>query len=295
MVNAELFKNNCLFRVKQFNRMPQRRKLTVTREIVERFLGGRKAETDEEWAKKVAQATKDLSASRKLLTCTELEEIQSFLSALRNTVLARYCNASGIDKGLYLVKTTLVPEVQKFIRSEVNTILLGELVPKLVAAYPAAVQRVAEIWGAEGAALLPPEIREQEEKKLRESFEQAKSAIVSALWGEFSELVEHITERLAPGENGKAKTFQKGTVDNLRLFIDAFENRNSFNDEKLKGIVGQAKEILAGLGDANSAAQRLRDYEGVRKATAEAFGVLKVSIDAGLKEVASRAFDFDES
>lgn len=318
MINCELFKNNCLVRIKGFNRLPGRRKMTVTRDIAEKFLGGRNVETDEEWEKKLNEAMKRLAASSKLILCDELQAIDSLRAAIRTDCLRRFCNASGIDDGLYLIKTDRVPRLSEFIAERV-TELRGSLVPAFAAVYPVEVERVRNLWGGEIAAKLPdvsrlpelfgvefyaiqftvpeglpPEVREAEEKKLRESFESARSAIVTALWTEFQGLLEHIVERLTPAPDGTLKTFQKGTIENLRVFISAFEDRNAFNDSKLGDVVKKASDILAGVGSNGDVAKRLRDYEGVRAQTTEAFAALKADVDKGVEAVASRSFDFSD-
>lgn len=321
MVSANIFKENCLVRLKSRNGMPGRRKLPVTPEIAERFLGGRMANmaiTDEDWKAKVEKAVTLLSASGKLIACPELQAITSKLAEVRNDVLRAYCNRSGIDDGLYLVKTTLVPELQSFIARKVQEIQT-DLVPALSAVYADAVEKVVAMWGADTAAKLPdqdslpdlfnltslviqftvpeglpPEIREAEEKKLRETFEQARGAIVAALWEEFQTFIGHLIERLGDSPDGTRKTFKVSTIDNLRGFCEAFGNRNAFDDSKLGSLVTQAKSILDAVGKNGDAAKVIREADGVRAEVRTAFTMLKAEVDKGVEEVAARSFDFSE-
>jgi hypothetical protein len=317
MISAEMFKSNCLIRIKTFNRMPQRSGMKVTREVAERYLGGRVAETDEEWEAKVKKAMADLSVSRKLITCPEMQAVTSEVAAIKSEALRRYCNRSGIDDGLFLIKTELVSEANRYI-SERLRLLLENQVPALMAVYPGAVAAVKALWGEDGARKLPevdklpglfgvtsyaiqfevpeglpPEIRAEEEAKLRASFEQARAAIQAALWSEFQELVDHLIDRLQPAEDGTKKKFTTSSVENIQAFCDAFSNRNSFNDEKLQACVTKAKEILGAVGANDEVVKRIKDYETVKLAVKDAFTALKGEVDKGVEEV-GRTFDFSE-
>lgn len=321
MVSANIFKENCLVRLKARNGMPGRRKLPVTEDIAERFLGGRASNlgmTEDEWKEKVTKAVTLLSASGKLIACPELQAITSKLAEVRNDVLLTYCNRSGIDDGLYLVKTILVPELQRFIARKMQEIQMN-LVPALSAVYADAVEKVVAMWGSDTAAKLPdqdslpdlfnltslviqftvpeglpPEIREAEEKKLRETFEQARGTIVAALWEEFQTFIGHIIERLGDSPDGTRKTFKASTIDNLREFCEAFGNRNAFDDSKLGSLVDKARSILDVVGKNGDTAKVIRETEGVRAEVRTAFTMLKAEVDKGVEEVATRSFDFSE-
>lgn len=321
MIDANIFKENCLIRIKTRNGMPSRRKLKVTPEIAEKFLGGRSAfpsMSDAEWASKVNEAVKSLSASGKLINCKELSAITSVLAAIRSRVLSDFCNISGIDDGLYLVKTTLVPKVNEYVATQVANVRVN-FIPPLAAVYDAEVTKVLNLWGADVAAQLPgkerlpelfdvktlvvqftvpeglpPELRAAEEKKLRETFEGARAQIVVALWTQFQEFITHVVDRLSDNTDGTKKTFKAATIENLCAFCDSFANRNAFNDVALQNLVTKAKEIIAAVGTNGDTAKIIKESEGVRAEVRTAFTVLKAEVDKGIEAVSVRAFDFSE-
>lgn len=329
MINVALLKNCVLVRLKTAS-FGNTRKVEVTRSIAEKTLGERPGDiTDEDWEKKIGEALTRLRANKKLIVCNELEAIESFLSKFRSSLLQRYCNPSFIDDGLYAVLNVSRDESQpspllRMIEDikAARERLENELIPAFKAIYPAKVDEARKLWNGnfqekhypkvedigkyfairyrvvqldvpEG---LPPEIRAEEEKKLRDEFEKARVQIVEALWTEFQTLVNHVVDRLTPGADGKRKVFQEGTIENIRGFIEAFGNRNAFNDARLANAVERAKQILDNLGGkgGESVAQRLRDFEAVRNKTAEAFGALKTEVDKGITELPGRSFQFDE-
>lgn len=322
-IDCGIFRENSLVRFKVLNRMPKRRKLPVTDETAEKYLleFGAKSRADyapDEWLALVQKTQKELSVSKKLLDCPELEKVNSALTAIRTDALALYCNRSGIDSGLYLILSRLLPELRGMVSKRIDEIRTG-LVPALQAVYPAAVGKVRSVWGDEVADKLPtvdklpdlfavsfmpiqfsvpeglpPEIREQAEADLRESFANAKAAVVSALWEEFQGLIDHLLERLEPAPEGTKKVLKAAPVENIRAFLEAFQNRNAFGDERLASLVAKAGEILDGIGKNGDAANRLREFGDIREKTKAAFNVLKVDIDAGVTDAASRVFSFED-
>jgi hypothetical protein len=152
--------------------------------------------------------------------------------------------------------------------------------------------RIIELDVPEG---LPSEIREQEERKLRETFEQAEQAITAALWAEFAEIIAHVAERLESSVDGKRKTFRDSTFGNLVEFMEAMKNRNVFSDERLAGLVGKAKAIVDAIGGKPSeTADRLRNYDSLRAQTQKAFVALKEQVDKSIADLPVRVFSFEE-
>lgn len=323
MIDADIFKENSLLRFKTFNRMPGRRKLPVTDEIAERYLSIVNGVLPgtlpvEEWKALVEKTRKELSVSKRLISIPELDEIVSNLAAIRMTVLSYYCNLSGFDDGLYLIKTVNIGQAQEYVNREIEKVK-RLLVPKLQAVYPAKVEEIRRVWGKGIADLmpvverlpelfgcttialqfkvpegLPPELREAEEKKLREQFETARTTIIAALWEEFQGLIDRLIDRLTPEPDGTAKTFKRGTIENIQTFVEAFSNRNAFNDDRLNALVQKAQGILSAVGRDGEIPQRLRDYDNVREATREAFASIKADVDKGVEDVASRMFSFED-
>lgn len=96
------------------------------------------------------------------------------------------------------------------------------------------------------AGVLTPEIYRREKEKFIQTMEEARELAVQALREEFSSLVEHISDRMAVGPDGKPKVFKKATVDNFYDFFETFKQRNIFRDKQLSALVTKAKSLLGG-------------------------------------------------
>lgn len=325
MIDCNIFKSNALIRFKVLNRMPVRRQLPVTDEIAERYLesvcGLRRPEPPTpEFEQLVYETRRELSVSKRLIDCPELSAITSALNGIRATALSRWCNRSGIDNGLYLVRLTSINRVAEYVSQAVAEVR-NDLVPKLAAVYPAKVDGIRQVWGDKIASVLPPvdklpelfgvetmllqltvpeglppEIREAEEKKLRDTFEAARGQIIQSLWVEFQGLVDHLIDCLTPDATGTGKAVRKNSsmINNIREFCEAFGDKNAFNDDRLAELVNKTAGILDAVGQGGDVATRLRDYSGVRENVKSAFETLKADIDAGVEAAASRTFSFDD-
>jgi hypothetical protein len=317
MVSSKILKENALIRIKAPGVIGNTRKVRVTDAMVEEATGPLpETMRDEERTAIRAEARKRLAATKKLVVCPELDEAKAAIANGKARILRTYCNPSFIDEGFYLVRLDRVgameaeiTRVNEQIRAAVNRfadVLPREIErsraalgaafspadypnPDTLRAHPGLVYNIVHFDVPEG---LPPELREAEEKKLREAFERARQQIIAALRTEFAGLVEHLRERLEPGPGGQPKKFQRSTVDNLKLFIKAFGNRDAFGDTKLRALVEQARAIIEPLGD--DAAEKLRNSEVVRERTAQAFAALKAGVDKGIAEIPARGFEFGE-
>lgn len=319
-IDAKLLKNCVLFRL-AMKCFGNQRRGELSDEAVEQIIGVRPAGmSDEENVDRLARAKKRLKLGKRLISAREYDDIKEFQSRTRRRLLQSYCNQSYIDDGLYTVKISVVPQVEEEIK-KAQWELSANLVPKFVAVYKEKIEEAKTLFEAQfnpkdypdPSALpdkfgidyrwtqfnvpegLPPELREQEEKKLRESFERAEQAIVGALWAEFGKFLDHVVDRLEPTEDGKRKKFNENLFENLTNFIGSFNNRNALNDDKLNGLVTAAKEILSSASGDESPEDlvpKLRDEEALREKTAKAFSELKKEVDKTIEEMPERAFDF---
>jgi hypothetical protein len=305
MLNVALLKNCVLFRLK-IQSFGNRRKGELSDEAVQEIIGrAQPGQSVPEREKQIADAKKRLKLGKALVQSVELDKIKEFQKQVASNLLTRYCNRSFIDEGLYAVKADVVPKVETEIRTAIER-LQNEFVPAFVAVYDSRVEEARKVFNGQfrekdypkpGALPglfgftyrwvkldvpegLPPEIREQEEKKLRDTYAQAQEAIQGALWSEFDKFLSHVTDRLEPGPDGKRKTFRDTLFDDLTEFVDAFNNRNAFNDEKLGALVAQAKAAIASAGGKTpaEAAVAMRDFETLRDKTAAAFAKVKEEV-----------------
>lgn len=236
-------------------------------------------------------------------------------------MMLTYMNQSFIDEGLYIVKMSLLPEavaeigrarknLQSLVRQFVEVYTRQQELAKAsldkqfdAGDYPSPVAlamrfridyRVVQLSVPVG---LPKEMRQEEERKLRESFEEARKAVIAALWAEYQAYLDHIVDRLKPGEDGKRKKFNDTLFQNLALFVNAFNNRNAFNDEKLKGLVQKSEEILQAVGGGrkpSEIAEDMRDNNALRRRTEEAFSKVKEEVARSIVDVPKRSFTLEE-
>ena len=156
--------------------------------------------------------------------------------------------------------------------------------------------RVVQLDVPEG---LPPEIRQEEEKKLRDTFAAAEKELTLALREGFSKILEHVTDRLEPGQDGKRKKFTDTLFVDFVGFIESFSNKNILGDVELNKLVEQAKGIWGSMAngtgqDLSKAAQRVREIEPVREKALAALSAVRSELDKTIAEMPSRAFDFEE-
>lgn len=319
MIDCALLKNSFLFRF-NLRAFGNNRLAPLNRDAVLAMIGRRPdGIEDRDWEKRVDQAAARLRGSKRLVESAAYDEVISFQNETRTRLMRVYANRSFIDKGLYCVKSDLVSQVEREIEQASND--LDALVAKFLEDYERARADAESVLGDQfnpdnypdresvrkrfGMAYrwiafsvpegLPPEIREREEAKLRETFEKAASAITGALWGEFSQFIAAIERKLETSEDGKRKIFKDTLFDDLTQFVGAFSNRNSFNDERLAGLVERAELIMAKVGGNNpDKAQKLRDQEGLRNQVKSAFASLKTEVEKAVAEVPDRAFNFEE-
>jgi len=254
---------------------------------------------------------KRLRLSTRLVDSPEYDAIGEFQTATRKAVL-NFCVPSFFKKGIYLVKADKVAEIDKLVE-DANENLAKNLVPKFLEAYPkrklearAVLEpegmyretdfpdegQLLEAFGVEHYWVafgtpdnLPEGLREKAAAKLDAKFAEVEQEIIYAAREGFQTLVAHLVERLTPGEDGKKKTFQKGTVENLSTFLKTFSNRNLLNDAELEKLVTQARDAIAYV-----TPEGLRDSDQLRQAVSSQFQQLKEAADKLIVDRPGRKF-----
>lgn len=295
--------------------------------------GDLQVETPEQKEVRLKKAQAMLKLSKELVISPEYEAVKSFMATAKKRVLDRYCNPSFIDEGLYSIKREVLPEALKELELAKQE-LAERMVPKFLEAYPKQVGDAAGVLNGQfnpkdypGIALvngqpefqnkdelakrfdirwrvtalsvpdnLPPEIREAEEKKLREAFQQAEAKITETLYTGLATMIGHISDRMKPtGPGEKEKVFHYTILQNLMDWIQNFKNKDVFNDVRLAQMVEKAEDILQTIGqDPKTMAKRLRDYTQLKDRTSAAFADLKTDIDKAITELPKRTFDLSE-
>jgi len=228
----------------------------------------------------------------------------------------RRCVPSYISKAVFLTKKeNMAAIIQDLVNA--NATLRSDLVPKFAEVYAEVIrnapQHLGELFNSDDypppeelpdlffmdwnrinfAANddLPAELQKIEAERFENKMRDASDKIVWALRDGFGKLVDHLVERLKVEPGAKAKTFQKGTIENIKEFIAAFNDRNgiALNDEGLAELVKKAEGVLKFV-----TPEGIRDSVQLRQRTAEQFATIKQDIDKMIVERPVREFDFSE-
>jgi len=256
-----------------------------------------------------------LSLSKELFDSEELKAIETLNGQLRQWIYKKALQVPSLFRaGVYVLPVAMVEDVDQRLQSHQVQLsdlaaLFASAYPGLVAAararlrsqfnpadYPqaqispdgavyvdqSAVQRLFRIeWryvtlGAPDALQgISRDVWEREKAKTAAAWRQASDEIRDLLRAGFAELVEHMAERLTPGDDGKPKVFRDSLVANMAEYLETFPLRNVTNDSELAGLVDQAREMLQGVSPKD-----LRSNEALRDATARNMAEIKAALDA---------------
>lgn len=136
---------------------------------------------------------------------------------------------------------------------------------------------------------LPEELREAEQKKMAEAMQEQAKEIVLALRESFMELIASTKDILEVQPGQKAKKLYPGRIEDVKLFIETFNNRNIFNDRELEALVEQARAIMVGVDR-----DKLKNSTTLRNNVAEKFESIKESLARLVVVDGQRALDLSE-
>jgi hypothetical protein len=136
---------------------------------------------------------------------------------------------------------------------------------------------------------LPPEVRAEEERKLRAQYQEAVVSMRDALREMFGRLLDNAVDKLAPKAGEKPKRFNDTLVGNLLEFFETFEARNITGDAELAELVKRCKGVMTGVSP-----DRLRTDFDFKSATGAALAEIKAKLDPMIEDTEERAFDFSE-
>ena len=129
--------------------------------------------------------------------------------------------------------------------------------------------------------ILTPEIYQREKEKFEAMMEETKQLATEALATELGEIVQNLTDRL--NGNGKAKGINSAMLNKMRDFLDAFDTKNLFDDEKLNGVVAQAHTVVDGISPYG-----LKYNEVMRKRISDSMGDLKETVNNIIQDLPRR-------
>ena len=129
--------------------------------------------------------------------------------------------------------------------------------------------------------ILSPEIYKREKEKFEAMMEETRQMATEALAGELGEIVQQLVDRL--NGNGKAKSINSAMLNKMRDFLDAFETKNLFDDEKLNEIVTQAHTVIDGISPYG-----LKYNEVMRKRITDSMSDLKETVNDIIEDLPRR-------
>lgn len=333
IVNLEKFKDTVLFsitirkwgnsaRIKDMNALEAYLLALKQEQAAEQAEGA--AASDKATEKAVYIASERVKSNKKLVSSKRYEKLCSAMTALKARVEA-LSMPSFFRSGMFVCKTASVPTVESTLKAGWESIVKNELadfldkfaedveaarsnpVKKgglgplfLSGDYPdldtlKSLFAVEWYWMALSVPEnIPDELKAEANEKFKRRMEDAADQIEQALRAELLELVSHAEERLTSNPGEKPKIFRDSIIGNLTQFLQTFESRDIFGDDRLKAIVDKAKAVML---DANGTskidAQKLRDLPAVRAAAKEQFAKIKAEI-SGLVEEKGRKLDLSE-
>lgn len=252
-----------------------------------------------------------LKLSKELIECDEYAAITSYQGQIRQWLNLRAVPSFFRD-ALMLVKIDMTDEVERYLQRAQQS-QVG-MVEQLIVVYPErkedarralnglyneddypAPDKLRDLfaikwnWIALGVPeTLPDTIRQQENAKLQNLWEESIQEIIKSLREGFKELVDHAVDRLTVRPGEKPKVFRDTFVTNFKAFLDTFSARNIVNDTELARLVDNAKDILRGI-----TADELRQDISTRNYVARKFTELKAVADESVMSI-SRKFDFGD-
>lgn len=254
--------------------------------------------------------------SKALIDRKALADIRTSRNTFLNWLRARAVPCGPLAAGMHLIPLRLIEEVDE--RTEAFVAERATLVEKLLADYDLLVSEAQVRLGAhfQSSDYAPAEalrgafgvrarwlslnvpaaleqvnaaLYERERARVKMQWTAAFDEAQQALREGFAGLVGKLAERLAPDADGKPKTFQSSTVDNLSAFLEMFNDRNITNDEQLQAMVRQAKALLDGADPLT-----LRKQETTRERVLQGFTEIEAQLTALGVTAHTRRFTFND-
>jgi len=137
-------------------------------------------------------------------------------------------------------------------------------------------------------SVLSPEIYTREKEKFLGLMNETRELAMAALREEFGEIVHHLTQKIISDD--KPKVFRINMVTRINEYLDAFQDRNIFNDTKLEALVEEARGLVRQI-SGNPYGVQYNDV--LRQKFTKDFNMLKASIDAAIEEMPRRRIHLD--
>lgn len=257
-----------------------------------------------------------LRVSKYIMNAPEMEAIQRHDAQIRRFMMTKAL-PSIFQSGVYLVPNDSVGEVDLVLKNfaESRQTLVNDFMTALPRIKAESKERLNDLSGErdflsdekmssafsmkfdyisygvnEKLKQISADLFDREVEKSRARFAEAEEQIKIGLRVAMSELVNHAVERLTGNnEDGKRKTFKKSMLTTMTEFLDNFGTRNIVNDDDLKLLVDQAKQLLDGVDP-----ESLRKNEAVRDNIANGFNQVKAVLDTMMENQSVRMIRMDD-
>ncbi len=140
------------------------------------------------------------------------------------------------------------------------------------------------------ASILPPELYDREKRKFQSLMEETREMAITALAKELGDLVNNLVEKLSGTKDGKPKRLQSSMVNKLNEFLESFDDRNFFNDDRLTELVEQAKAVTNGVSPYS-----LRYNQELRDQFAKTMTSLKEDVEKAIKDLPVRKLRLEKA
>ncbi len=201
-----------------------------------------------------------------------------------------------VDDYLREIKIEFLDRVESFIgfyndaRDEARMIL-GELFNE--ADYPVNIKekfsfewRFLALDVPTKASVLSPEIYQREKEKFQELMDETRTLAMTALRTEFAKLVQDISDKLSPSNEGKQKVIRSSMLNGLKDFLNSFGDRNLFDDQELVELANQARVVIGGVN--GSIGFQIKYNNELRQKFADDMAQIKSTIEQSIVDLPRR-------
>jgi len=224
------------------------------------------------------------------------------LDALTKVWLRHHATPSFLRGGVYLIPLALVERCSAFLEEQRTK--RAAAVEIFLAVYPSTVPEAAraslralydegdyptvpmlrQAFGMEWEYVsfetpttlkkISAAVFEQEKQRAVARWSEVSASVDQLLLGQLQELLARVTERLTPGEDGKAKTFRDSLLTGLGDFLTLADVRNVTGNAELSALTGRLRSALSGVDP-----KALRKVEGMKDALLAQFKGVAEQLD----------------
>lgn len=253
-----------------------------------------------------------LNVSKTILESKTLEKIRSVQAETRRRITKLSTPSVMFRSGVYMLSLDLLREADDILTAQAGIIrpLVAQFIEEYETDkasarvklgplydprdYPSAerVRDAIRLTWAYVAVETPKtvdaistDIFEREQRKASERWTAALDEATMVLRGGFAKLVDHMIERLEPGEDGKPKIFRDTLTKNIREWLRTFPSRNLAGDTELERLAAEAAGLLDGV-----TPESLRTMDGLRDKVRDGMAQIKAKLDEAITTAPTRRY-----